>query len=72
VTADNNHGNEWVDAPGFVDWLNDLLESSPECCWDMDEAMISIATGYVRHLEAEVVRLGGSLHKDWCSAEDAS
>jgi hypothetical protein len=61
---------DWVDDPDFTDWLNDLMENSPECCWDDDVAMTSITTDYVRHLEAEVRRLSGSLHRDWCGTED--
>lgn len=57
---------DWVDAPDFQDWLNDLMENSPACCWDQDEAMTEIARRYVRHLETEVTRLGGSLHQRWC------
>jgi hypothetical protein len=68
--ADSGGRYYWVDDPDFTDWLNDLMENSPGCCWDDDVAMTSIATDYVRHLEAEVRRLGGSLHRDWCGTED--
>ena len=70
--ADSGRVIEWTDDPDFQDWLNELMENASECCWDQDEAMTWIATQYVRHLEAEVKRLGGSLHRDWCSVEDAS
>lgn len=45
------------------DWLNDLCENAPECCWDDDAAQTDIILRYVRHLEAEVTRLGGTMHR---------
>jgi hypothetical protein len=63
VSSPDNGTSQWVDDPDFQDWLNDMAENTPECCWDQDEAMTEIVRQYVRHLEAEVVRLGGSLHR---------
>lgn len=41
-----------------VELVNDVLERAPEA-WDDDVAAEHIAVEYVRHLEAEVDRLGG-------------
>lgn len=69
--TEQNADYAWVDDSDFQDWLNDLMENSPGCCWDDDVAMTEITTQYVRHLEAEVKRLGGSIHRDWCDFEEA-
>lgn len=44
------------------DWLNELCVNAPECCWDQDIDQTAVILYYVRHLEAEVRRLGGSFH----------
>jgi hypothetical protein len=64
--ADSGGRYDWVDDPDFQDWLNEIAENTPECCWDDDVAMTEIVRQYVRFLEAEVHRLGGNLHRDWC------
>jgi hypothetical protein len=46
---------EYADA-----FVNQLLENAPET-WDGDDSAEALAVDYVRHLEAEVERLGGSL-----------
>lgn len=51
-----------MDEPEFVDYLNELVENTCDC-WDGDDDESAIALAYVRHLEAEVARLGGSAHK---------
>lgn len=52
---------------------DDLLEEAFSVCpesWDGDESAESILLAYIAHLEQEVVRLGGCLHR-WCrSAAD--
>lgn len=65
--AEPYNPDEWVGDPDFQDWLNDLMEAAPDC-WDDDSWMGELATQYVRHLEAEVKRLGGSLCQDHCDA----
>jgi hypothetical protein len=60
--------SNWVDDPDFQDWLNELAENAPECCWDDDIAMTEIVRLYVHYLETQVERLGGSLHRDECDA----
>jgi hypothetical protein len=51
-----------VPDPEWDDYLNLLVANTPEC-WDGDEDESDIALTYLRHLEAEVIRLGGSTHK---------
>ena len=45
-----------------VEWLNALVEKAPDC-WDGDDAQEAITLDYVRHLEAQVIDLGGTLHR---------
>jgi hypothetical protein len=63
MAVTDNGTYQWVDDPDCVDWMNDLCENAPECCWDDDVDQPEIILRYVRHLEAEVQRLGGTVHR---------
>lgn len=50
----------WDEQQQYDDWLNDLMANAPTC-WDGDEAMESLVTRYVHHLEETM-----SQHMSWC------
>ena len=52
------------------DFLEELMQGIGDE-WDGDNAAESIAISYVRHLEAEVDRLGGDRRPAWCAENDA-
>lgn len=54
--------NACIDEIWLNDYLNDLVENTCDC-WDEDSDGFTIALLYLRHLEREVVRLGGTVHK---------
>ena len=58
-----------ADRDGHDEFVTALLEHAPGE-WDDDAAAESIAFDYVRHLEGEVDRLGGSRRPAW-AADDA-
>lgn len=54
-------GERWTDDRDYQDYANELVERAPES-WDDDVAQEAITLDYLRHLEAEVERLGGCRH----------